>query len=293
MKNFTRRELLRTLAAVPALAFIEPLARATPGFSEQFTTSPFQRLNIIIHGMSVIDFSGDEVHVYLPTGPSDYAYLAGTWMQEVVLTRGGEYRLSGVMTGPRPELRMIDPRQNAVYKKRAIDPAASFCQLVLPFPDFFTPLRLLHKRHRKEFFIGSPRPILDPSALPLVVVLTYVHPDSTSALQFRPLRWTPVIEDGAVNLHVWDAPAKEPSQQEARNSFRQMTKTIRSPALELDPFYAEIDQPLPDENPSVPGLSCQEEWTLVERLGQPASCGRRRKRQSKESPFDNLSLILY
>lgn len=276
------------------MAALQPLAHAAvPRLQSAYSSSPFQRLDIIFHGLSAIEFTSSEVHTYLPSGPSDYAYLAGTWMQEVTLSRGSEYRLSGVMTGPRPELRDIDPGQNVVYRARPIKPDFSFCKLVLPFPDFVTPLRLLRKEHGRNFLAGSPQPILEPSAIPQVVALGYVHPDSTSPLQFRPLDWTPVIMDGVVNLHIWDAPAKKPTPQEAMDAFTQLTKLIGAPGIHLDPAYAEIDRPLPDENPDVPGLGCQEEWSLVERLGDPKSCDKHRKRDRVKMPFDSLPLILY
>ncbi len=293
MKQITRRELLRGLAAAPALALAGSLASAASGLPGPFSGSPFQQVNILVHGLSVIEFSSDEVYIHLPSTPPDYAYLAGSWMQEASLARGEQYRLSGVMTGPRPELRMIRPDENAVYKNRPVDPKLSYCKLILPFPDFFTPLRLLRKEHRKNFFDGSPRPILEPSALPQVVALTYSHPDLTSTLQFRPLPWTPVIERGVVNLHVWDAPAKIPSPQEARDAFAGMTKMIGSPDLQLNPEYAEIKPPPPDEHPDVIGLGCEEEWSLIERLGHADGCGRRRKHASKKQPFDHLPLTLY
>jgi hypothetical protein len=289
----TRRDFLQGLAAAPALAVARSLAGGDRYSASQFTASPFQQLNVIFHGLSVINFSSDAVHVYLPIVATDYAHLAGSWMQEVPLARGARYRLSGMMTGPRPELRVIDPNQNAVFAAQVADRALSFCELVLPFPDFLIPLRMVRKERRRNFFMGSPQPIVQPSAVPEILVFSYVHPDPTSSLQFRPLDWTPVIMGGVIDLHIWDAPAKAPSVQEAKHAFEQMAKMIGSSTLQLDPFYAEIKPPEPDEDPSVAGLSCQQEWTLVERLGHPDGCGNRRRRDAPKAPWDSLSLILY
>jgi hypothetical protein len=293
MKSPTRREILRGFAAAPALAALRSLARAAPILPLQYAASPFQRVNVVLHGFSAIEFAGDELRIYLPSAPGDYAFLGGTWMQEVALARGAEYRLTGVMTGPRPELRDINPERNLVYKDHAIDDTLPFCKFVLPFPDFFTPLRLLRKEHHKDFLAGSPLPVVAPNEIPQLLVLSYVHPDSTSSLEFRPLRWTPVILEGVVNFHIWDSPAKMPTLQQAAEAFAQMTKMIRSPGIDLNPAYSRIEPPLPDENPLVPGVSCSEEWTLIERLADPESCSKHRKRDLKKTPFDNLSLILY
>jgi hypothetical protein len=293
MKHITRREMLRGLAAGPALAFANSLVHAAPAFPAQLTASLFQRLNIIFHGMFIIEFAADQVNVYLPPGPSGYAYLAGTWMQETTLSHGGEYRLSGMMTGPRPELRAINPEQTAVLASAVKDPSLAFCKLVLPFPDYFMPLRMIRKEHGRNFFTGSPQPIVEPSEIPEIVVFSYDHPDSTSRLQFRPLAWTPVILAGVINLHIWDAPAKPPTSPEAQTAFTQLTKLIGAPTLRVDGAYREIEPPAPDENPMVPGLTCQEEWSLIERLGEPDSCSEHRKRKTKKAPFENLPLILY
>lgn len=285
--------MLRGLAAGSAFAIAQSFSRAVPALAHQLTASPFQRLNVIVHGLSVIEFGPDQVNMYLPSAPPDYAYLAGSWMQETALSRGGEYRLSGVMTGSRPQLSAIDPEKNAVFAATAKDQSLSFCRFVLPFPDYFVPLRLIRKQHGRKFFTGSPQPIIEPSAIPQVVVLSYEHPDPTSMLEFRPLVWTPVIVGGVVNFHVWDAPAKPPTAQEAQDGFAQIMKMIGSPAIKLNAAYEEIKPPPPDENPSVFGLSCQGEWTLVERLGEPDSCGKHGKKESKKAPFEGLPLILY
>lgn len=292
MKQFTRRKFLQGLGAAPALAIAGSLA-AFPRSSGQFTAGPFQQLNVVFHGVSVIEFDSGEVHAYLPVAGADYAHLAGSWMQETSLTRGGRYRLSGMITGPRPEMRDIHPTENAVFASRVTDQALSFCELILPFPDFIVPLRMVRKKRKRNFFTGSPQPIIEPDEIPQVVVFSYVHPDPTSRLQFRPLPWTPVIVDGVVNLHVWDAPAKDPTLGQAERTFVQMGKMIGSSSLRINPDYADIKPPEPDENPTVAGMSCQQEWTLIERLGHPAGCSKHRRRDSKRSPLDGLSFILY
>ena len=257
--------------------------------------APFQRVNVLFHGLSVIEFGSDEVTVYLPdAGSSDRAYIAGTWMQEIALTRGQEYRFSGVMTGPRPEFYKLDPRQNAVFKNGPIDTSLSFCRLVFPFPDVVTPLRLLHKSHRKQFFTGSPKPFVEPEAIPQILAFSYMHPDSSSPLQFRPLPWTPIVLEEVINLHVWDAAVKTPSPEASLNAFEQMTKMIGAPGLGLDGVYHKIKPPRPDEEPEVVGLACQQEWSLIERMSEPQGCGKDRKYDPKDdSGIDGLPIILY
>lgn len=294
MRRITRREVLQRLAAGSALGTFPWLLRAAPAQQNQPAESPFQRVNILFHGLTVIEFAPDEVHVYLPDVGADRAYLAGTWMQEAALRHGTEYRLSGVMTGPRPQLESLNPLQNAIFRNRKIDASLSFCKLVFPFPDFLTPLRPLEKKHGKNFFTGTPAPILEPKTIPQVTAFTYVHPDRTSALEFRPAAWTPVVEGGVVNLHVWDASVKTPSPQAALHAFERMAKMIGAPQLRLDSVYDTIKPPRPEENPLVEGMACQEEWTLIERTSEAQSCGKHRKYHPKDdSGVDSLSMILY
>lgn len=296
MKGFTRREILRRLAAGSALATFPSLARAASARQRmRRTEAPYQRVNVLFHGLTVIEFDSDEVHVYLPdAGSSDRAYLAGTWMQEVALTRGEEYRFSGVMTGPRPEFYKIDPKQNAVFARRKIDTSLSYCKLVFPFPDIVTPLRLLHKSHRKHFFTGSPKPIIETDVIPQILAFSYMHPDVASPLQIRPLPWTPAIFEGVVNLHIWDSPAKTASPDVSQRAFEQMTRMLGAPELRLDRVYHKIKPPRPDEKPKVVGLECQREWSLVERMSEPQSCGKGRKYHPKDdSGVNSLPIILF
>jgi hypothetical protein len=295
MKGFTRREILRRLAAGPALATLPSLARAASAWQRtRPTEAPYQRVNVLFHGLSVVEFGSDEVDVYLPDAGPDRAYLAGTWMQEIALTRGQEYRFSGVMTGPRPQFYKIDPRQNAVFARRTIDASLAYCHLVFPFPDIVTSLRLLHKSHGKHFFTGSPKPILETDVIPQILAFSYTQPDTSSRLQFRPLPWTPVIFEGVVNLHVWDSAAKTPSPEASEQAFQTMVKMIGAPGLGLNQVYDKIKLPPPDEKPEVVGLECQQEWSLVERLSEPQGCGKDRKYRPKDdSGLDSLPLILF
>lgn len=294
MKQITRRELLRRLAAGSALAAWPSLARAASSLQTRRSEAPFQRVNVLFHGFSVLQFGGEEVHVYLPDGGPDRAYLAGTWLQEVALERGAEYRFSGVVTGPRPAFYQIDPRQNAIFSNRAIDNKLSYCRLVLPFPDVVTPLRLLHEKHGKHFFTGTPRPVIRNKAIPQILAFTYLHPDTRSPLQFRPLPWTPVILGGVVNLHVWNASAKTPAPAASLRGFTVMAKLIGAPELGLNRVYDRIKPPRPDRKPELVGMGCQEEWSLVERLSEPEGCGRHEKYDPKhDTGLDALPLILF
>ncbi len=290
----TRREALWRLAAGSALGMFPGLVTAAFGAQQrQPVETPFQRVNVLFHGLSVIEFGAGEVHVYFPAG-SGRAYLAGTWMQETTLAQGTKYRLSGVMTGPRPVLSSIDPERNAVFRRRAVKTDDSFCTLVFPFPDFVTPLRPLHKRHGKNFFTGSPRPIIEPKSIPQVTAFTYVHPDRTTPIEFLPANWTPVVEEGIVNLHVWDATVKTPRPDASLQAFAQMAKMIDAPQLGLNPVYDKIKLPRPNKDPVVEGLSCQEEWTLAERTGDPEGCAKHSRYHPKDdSGLDCLSIILY
>ncbi|MDE3136042.1 MAG: hypothetical protein KGL59_05685 [Acidobacteriota bacterium] len=295
MKEISRRELLRRLAAGSALATLPSLVRAASALQQTRTAeAPFQRVNVLFHGLSLIEFSDDEIHVFLPNAGSDRAYLAGTWMQEVALGRGQQYRFSGVMTGPRPEFYRIDPKQNAVFRNGPMEGSLAFCKLVFPFPDVVTPLRLLRKSHGKNFFTGEPKPIVEPEVVPQILAFSYVHPDTSSPLQFRPLPWTPVVYGGVVNLHIWDSAVKTPTPQASQSAFASMAKMMGAPSLGLDPAYDAIKPPRPDEKPEVVGLGCEQEWSLSERMSEPEGCGKEHKYKPKDdSGLDSLPIILF
>lgn len=298
MSGLTRRQILRGLAAGTGLAALGRLARPAAGAEAQLGTqtggAPFQRVNILLHGRFVVDFGGEEVSVYPAAATPAYAFLAGTWQQEKSLVPDVEYRFSGVMTGPRPELRNIDPRRVAVFNRKPVDTAASFCRLVFPFPDFIAPLRTIRREHGKPFFTGAPEPILKPETMPEVLALSYARPDLTSRLECRPLDWTPVILGGNVNLHVWAAPARKDTAQDSAKAFEQMTKLLDAPGLGLNEVYASIKPPRPDENPETPGVSCAEELTLVERLNDGPSCGTKNSYHPEDARLsDLLSVVLY
>jgi hypothetical protein len=294
MKEITRRELLRKLAVGPALVTLPSLARAASALQTRSSEAPFQRVNVLFHGLTVIEFGSDEVHVYLPDAGSDRAYLAGTWMQETALIRNEQYRFSGVMTGPRPEFYQVDPKQNAVFKNGPIDSSLSYCRLVFPFPDVVTPLRLLRKSHGKQFFTGSPKPFVEPEVIPQVLAFSYLQPDTSSSLQFRPLPWTPIILEGVVNLHIWDSAVKTPTPEASQQAIAQMARMIGATGLGLDPVYDKIKPPRPDETPEVVGLECQQEWSLSERMSEPQGCGKDHKYNPKDdSGLDSLPIILF
>ncbi len=294
MKRFTRREILRGFAAGPAALYFASLARAASTWQIDRPDSPFERLNVLFHGLSILDFGQSEVRVYLPDAGPDRAYLAGDWMQEIALDRGAEYRLSGVVTGPRPGFEAIDPHQNAVFSGLKVNANLSYCRMAFPFPDFVTPLRLVRESHGKHFFMGTPPPVVQPKMVPEIVAFTYVHPDSTSPLEFRPLPWTPVIVEGVVNLHVWNEPAKRSSNAAAIRAFEQTAQMLGSPALALNPIYAGSKPPQPDSKPEIQGLGCEQEWSLTERMSAPEGCGKGPKYRPKDDwDWDGLPILIF
>ena len=294
MRGFSRREILRGLAVGPAAAFFVALARAASAWQIDQSASPFQRLNVLFHGLSILDFGQSEVRVYLPDAGPYRAYLAGDWMQEIPLERGAKYRLSGVVTGPRPGFEAIDPHQNAVFSGLKVNVDLSHCELAFPFPDFITPLRLVHESHGKHFFTGTPQPVVQPKMVPEIVAFTYIHPDSTSPLEFRPLPWTPVIVKGVVNLHVWNEPAKPSNGAAARQAFKQVAQMVGSPTFALNPVYAGMKPPRPDRKPEIEGLGCDQEWSLTERLNAPEGCGKGPKYRPKDDwDWAGLPILIF
>jgi hypothetical protein len=133
-----------------------------------------------------------------------------------------------------------------------------------------------------------------PTEVPQVIAFSYTRPDLTSSLECRPMNWTPVIFGGVVNLHVWSAPVHEPDPLDSQRAFQQLAKLMSFPKLRLDPVYDKIKPPHPDEKPLLPGLSCQEELSLIERLADKPSCGKKSSFRPQPAPLsDSLSVLLY
>jgi hypothetical protein len=248
-------------------------------------------LNVLIHGMYVIDFGDHDVTLYAPDVPHcAHVYRAGTWMQEQDLARGGHYRLTGFARPNRPALAALQPDQNAVFPHRTLNPDLAFCSIVIPFPDSVAPLRLTYIRDNVPFFDGAPPLYRAPAALPDVVALTYKNVDGRPGLE--PLHWSPDVQNGVANLHFWAVPPGATPPSHPAEGLLTMGQLMGYENLRMNTSYANQPAPAPDPAPAVPGVTPAEELSLYERqAAEPVPAGTVTPKFT--SAFNCLSTFLY
>lgn len=290
MKLLTRREVLHGLGACSAIALLGPLARAaTEGLSED-SAPAFTELNVLIHGMSVIDVGKNEITLYPPIVPNGlHVYEAGNTDSETHLAKGGTYRLKGVKGNPRPSLAQIHPEDNGVFHRHAIVPGDYYCKIILPFPDEIVPLGLTMISPSQPFFQGSPAPYQQPSAIADLNIFRYTV---TGPVSLKPLRWIPKVKNGVANLQIFAMPSGPVAGSHPAEAFQAMANTMGCPKLKTNPHYASVSDPPPDPHPPVPGVTVSDEEGLLERASAKRHASGR-PHILYDSALDCLSLFMY
>jgi hypothetical protein len=248
-------------------------------------------LNVLIHGMYVIDVADRDVTLYAPDVPHcAHVYRAGTWMKEQDLARGSQHRLTGFARPNRPDLAALQPDRNAVFQRQTLNPKLAFCSIVVPFPDSISPLRLTYLRDSVPFFEGAPALHKAPSALPDVVVLTYNDVKGQPGLE--PLHWTPDVQNGIANLHIWAVPPGATPPAHPAEALITMGQLMGYQDLRMNQIYANQPAPAADPQPGVPGVSSNEELSLYERQQlEPTPAGT--VTPAMTSAFNCLSTFVY
>src|SRR5580692_2065218 len=100
-----------------------------------------EMLNIIFHGTSA--FVLDEtIRIVIPN-VDKYTIVAGTFLNERPLRKGGRYHLKGVKPACEPRARVATDA-NIFFVGVSLKPSADiFCELELPLPAAFRSLRLM------------------------------------------------------------------------------------------------------------------------------------------------------
>ena len=288
MKLLTRRDALRSLGACSAAAVLGPLRLAA--LDHPAAGSSIHVLNVLFHGMFVIDFEDSGVVAYAPKVPNNaHEYVVGDLKQKFPLP--GSIALTGPAKGSKPpHWKYLHPKKTGIFPKNSVNLKYVHSTVNLQFPDEVHLLRLTPKKGNVPFFKGLPAPYQEPLFLPEVVVFTYRNLKSTPALS--QISWTPSAHGGYANLHFWAEPPGATPTDHPRQAFQAMADLMGYPNLSMHQHpYASIDAPAPDATPSVSGLTCEDELSLNELAHANGTCPGSVQRYT--SAFNCLSLFMY
>ena len=207
----TRRGLLRTMAALPALAALSGCRGFNshdghPENSEQQSSNDPNaagQLNVCLHGLWYVEVRKDGIVLYAPTVP-DHVYRAGWWKQEVDLNqKTRSYELKGL--GIRNTVPVIDDLQYPVLRATPTPDLSKMSAMVkVPYPDEIHGLRCLRRSATQAPFYGdgkyAPRP--DLTFLPMNLILVYRLHGTASIPYLEGSSWKgPASYRYPLNLH--------------------------------------------------------------------------------------------
>ena len=260
MNTMTRRNLLKSLAAVPLVSALSPLENAVS------KTGPTADLCLWFHGLFAFVIKQDYIAVITPK-VEGHEYLAGLWKQEQKLREGEWYRLSGVSDPARPNPWPALPKEKVLFlsSEKAINMADSFCLIRLPFPRQIIPLR-----HIRAELSGDDAPKQNTSSrFPSVQLLRYRVVDYSN-LRLEPFKaWVRQKRPPSIiHYHIFAEPNSQVHPSHAMRAFDELIQLFSGIDLKLmdagDSCF-DLDTNLPA------GIDPKQQISLAERNGD---CGR-------------------
>lgn len=280
MINATRRNLLKNMAGLSVLGMATKVAEASKMIPMDDIVcglpNPCRdavgaaagqaraQLNVLLHGLFVIDFREDSVHVLAPCVPN-HRYRAGIWKQEQPLDEHRWYSLEGL--GERKKKPALDETSYPILKQRA-NPELSLMKvkLRLPLPDAVHGIRCADRGEGDPpFFAQSGRyaPVAALKHLPLIFALVYHYDSSRETPYLRGAGWSaPRGFHGPLNLHI-RAEMAFTCLLNAQDYLRQSLRISNAGDLLLADEYAKFI-PEPDRVSPLLGVSVDEEYELFE-----------------------------
>jgi hypothetical protein len=245
-------------------------SKSSLSFHAQTKSPTLHRLNVVFHGLFVIDYQQNGVKVMAPTVPN-HQYLVGTWKQEDPMVSNKPYRLEGLK--PRKTMPKLDPTSIPILKNPPPKLAMNLMKVSLsfPFPDSVYGIRCVS---RKTDNAGNPIPFYNqsgkyaPSAalqyFPVVTVFVYNYDPSSESPYLAGSTWkAPKNLPRPLNLHV-------------RAEMQYMDMTVNTQAilraalgieqpidLQLEANYDQ-EVPSPDSLALSYGVAPDEECELIE-----------------------------
>ena len=253
-----RRNLLKSLAAVPLVSALNPLENAVSQARQ-----PTADLCLWFHGLFAFVMRKDHIVVLTPK-VKDHAFLAGLWRQEQKLQDGEWYRLSGVSEPARPNPRPVldKARQLFVSGANGINMAESYFLMRLPFPKQMIPLR-----YAEATFSGkaAPKQTISPT-FPTVQLMRYRVVDYSN-LRLEPFKpWVkqkrppPII-----HFHIFAEPTFLVHPEHAMEAFEGMLRMFPGIDLKLNQTSARC---LPLDTNLPAGIDPKQQVSLSERNGE-------------------------
>ena len=256
MDQMTRRNLLKSMAAVPLLSALSPVENAVS------KTGPTPDLCLWFHGLFAFVMKKDYIAVITPK-VEEHQYLAGLWKQEQKMREGEWYRLSGVSDPARPNPKPSLPADKVltVSGAKGVNMADSYLLIRLPFPKQIIPLR-----YAKAAFSGKQAPRQTATSMfPTVQIMRYRVVDYSN-LRLDPFKaWvTQKRPPSTIHFHIFAEPNFMVHPEHAMRAFEGMMQLLPGVDLQL----AETsDRCFPLDTNLPAGIDGKQQVSLAERTG--------------------------
>jgi hypothetical protein len=218
MRFTTRRNLLRSITALPAFAALGGCRAVSTGGQKddvqrdvRYNAAPFSgQVNVCLHGLWYVEVRKEDLVLYAPTVP-DHVYRAGLWKQEIDLDpKVASHELKGLANRNTPP--SIDELRYPVLKATPTPDRTLMSTVIkVPFPDEIHGLRCVRRTATDAPFFadGKYAPRADLMYLPMNLILVY-HPAPGSITPYLDgSSWSgPVSARYPSNLHLRAEPLK-------------------------------------------------------------------------------------
>jgi hypothetical protein len=265
MRSLTRRETIGALLGLPSISLFKSIGMEAiaPIGRERSAAPQTTTLNVVFHGLfAFVVMSNLKYILAIAPTVSNHSYLAGgkdlSSLQP--LTQGQNYTLNGVTPGAFSN--GFDASQNSVFINiQKSDLTKSYCQILLPFPDGVSQLRVVPMQSAcGDFYLKAPKLKQKPTSLPLIHAFSYTLAGSNKptidSLPGLTLDQTSL----SYNLHLRAEPPVEMANGPV--GFASLNSLFPELQAQLNPCYDSYYAPPDVSFPN--GLSDVDECTLEE-----------------------------